>query len=86
VQLDHLKPESDDPLHDSPQGHLTCHFGAKGRRVAAYADLAVVELCAHSRAGLTYDSDLVCVCAYQGAPQSLLFRRGRAAPRGWYVR
>ena len=43
MQLDHLKPESDDPLHDSPQGRLIGHFGAKGRRVRAYADLAVVE-------------------------------------------
>ena len=86
MQLDHLKPESDDPLHDPPQGRLIGHFGVKGRRVRAYADLAVVELRAHGRADLTYESDLVWVCSYQGTPQSLLFRRVAPRPRGWYVR
>ena len=43
MHVDHLKPESDDPLHDSPKGSLIWQFGAKGRRARAYDDIAVLE-------------------------------------------
>jgi hypothetical protein len=59
VQVDHFKPEADDALHDSPEGSLIWQFGAKGRRVRAYDDLAVVELCVQYRTGLACESYFV---------------------------
>jgi hypothetical protein len=44
VQFDQLEPESHDPLQHSPKGGLIWQFDAKGSRLLAYADLAVVEL------------------------------------------
>jgi hypothetical protein len=46
MHVDHFKPESDDPLYDSPKGSLIWQLRAKGRRAWAYDDLAVVEFCA----------------------------------------
>ena len=45
MNVDHFKPESDDPLNDSPKGSLIWQFGAKGRRARAYDNLAVVKFC-----------------------------------------
>ncbi len=75
MQVNHFKSQSDDPLDYSPEGSLVWHVCAKGRRARAQGDLAVVELCAQRRAGLTGESDLVRVWSHQVTPRSLLVRR-----------
>jgi hypothetical protein len=75
-----LKSESDDPLHDSPEGSLIGQVGAKGGRVLAYGDLAVVEFCAQYRTGVTCEGYLVRVWSHRITPRSLLIRRANAAP------
>jgi hypothetical protein len=82
MQVNHFKSQSDDPFDYSPEGSLIWHVCAKGGRARAYDDLAVVELCAQRRTGLTCESDLVRVWSHRVTPRRLLVRR--AAPR-WVV-
>jgi len=63
--VDHVKPEPEDPLHDSPEGCLIWQFGAEGRRGRSDDDLAVVEFCAQCRTGLTREGDLVRAWSHQ---------------------
>ena len=81
MQVDHFKTESDDPLHDSPKGSLIWQFGAKGRRARAYDDLAVVKFRAQCRAGLTCESDLVCLWSHQDYPSQSADQARHAVPR-----
>ena len=57
--MDYLEPESDDPLHDPPEGSLIWQLGAKGCRVRAHDDLAVVKFCVQCRTSLTHEGDLI---------------------------
>ena len=84
VHIGHFKAEADDPLRDSPEGRLMGDFGAKGRYSRSGDDLAVVEFCAKSRAGLAYESDLVCAQSTRNTPRSPLTRH--ATPRRDLVR
>jgi hypothetical protein len=43
VEVQYVKPETCDPLHETAQGDLIGQIGAQGRRVRADGDLAVVE-------------------------------------------
>jgi hypothetical protein len=80
MHVDHFKPESDDPLHDSPKGSLIWQFGAKGRRARAYDDIAVVEFCAQCRTGLTCESDLVRLWSHQDYASQSADQARHAAP------
>jgi hypothetical protein len=84
VHVDHFKPESDDPLYDSPKGSLIRQFGAKGRRARAYDDLALVKFCAQCRTGLTCESDLVRLWSHQDYASQSADQARHAAPR-WVV-
>ena len=75
MQVNHFKSQSDDPLDYSPEGSLIWHVCAQGRRARAYGDLAVVELRAQRRTGLTCESDLVRVWSHRVIPRSPLVRR-----------
>jgi hypothetical protein len=79
--VDHFKPESDDPLYDSPKGSLIWQLGAKGRRARAYDDLAVVKFCVQCRTGLTYESDLVRLWSHQDYASQSVDQARHAAPR-----
>lgn len=46
VQVHHLKPEADDPLHKPPQGCLVRQLRAQGCRARTYGHLAVIKCCA----------------------------------------
>ena len=59
AQGDQPEPEFHHPLDDPPEGWLTRQFDAKGGRVLAYADLAVVELRTQYMAGSTFEGYLV---------------------------
>jgi hypothetical protein len=59
VQVDHLKPKPDDPLNKPPEGSLIRQFGAKGCRVRADDNLAVIKFRSQGRSSLTREGDLV---------------------------
>lgn len=59
VQGHDFQPETDDPLHESPQGRLIRQLGAQGCRVRAYGHLAVVEFGTYGGACLTRESDVI---------------------------
>jgi hypothetical protein len=62
VDVQYVKPETCDPLHETAQGDLIGQIGAQGRRVRADGDLTVVEFRAQCRAYPAGESDLVCLC------------------------
>jgi hypothetical protein len=80
MHVDHFKPESDDPLHDSPKGSLIWEFGAKGRRARAYDDIAVLEFCGQCRTGFTCESDLVRLWSHQDYASQSAGQARHAAP------
>lgn len=59
VQVDHFKPEPDDPLHEPPESSLIWQLGAKGCRAGAHDNLAVIKFRAQGRTSLTRDGDLI---------------------------
>jgi hypothetical protein len=61
VHIDQLEAEAGDPLHEPVKGFLIGYLGAQGCRIRAYRDLAVIEFRAQRGAGLTYESDLICL-------------------------
>ena len=80
MHVNHFKPESDDPLHDSPKGSLIWEFGAKGRRARAYDDIAVLEFCGQCRTGLTCESDLIRLWSHQNYASQSADQARHAAP------
>jgi hypothetical protein len=65
VQVDHFKPEPDDPLNEPPEGSLIRQIGAKGCRVLADDNLAVIKFRAQGRTSLTRESDLIGLGSHQ---------------------
>jgi hypothetical protein len=59
VQVDHFKPEPDDPLHEPPESSLIRQLGAKGCRAGAHDNLAVIKFRAQGRTSLTREGDLI---------------------------
>ena len=73
MYLGNFEVEAEDPLDEPGQRALIRQIGAKGRRARAQDDFAVVELCAHRRASLAGEGDLV--HSHQDYPPSAcLFR------------
>lgn len=71
MQVDHVKPEAGDPLHEPGKGPPIRQFSAQGRGAVAHGDLAVVELRRQRGARLTDESDLIRLWFHQDrAPQS----------------
>lgn len=83
VEVQYVKPETSDPLHETAQGDLIGQIGAQGRRVRADGDLTVVEFRAQCRAHPAGESDLVCLCWHHGyAPCVRWFISPASVPSG----
>ncbi len=82
MYLGNFEVEADDPLDEPGQRALIRQIGAKGRRARSQDDFAVIELCAHRRARLAREGDLV--HPHQDYPPSACrFRYPVSVPGGW---
>ena len=59
MHLGNFEVEADDPLDEPGQRGLIWQIGAKGRRIRSEDDFAVIEFCAHRRARLAREGDLI---------------------------
>jgi hypothetical protein len=58
-QVDHFKPEPDDPLHEPPESSLIWQLGAKGCRARVDDNLAVIKFGAQGRTSPTREGNLI---------------------------
>jgi hypothetical protein len=80
--VDDFKPKAGDPLHEPGEGSHVGQFGAKGGRVRAGGDLAVVELCAQRSVCLADESGLICAWWHWITPHSWWLTLAASVPGG----